>query len=294
MLYDIRQVTTYTYSAPVRAARQMLRMTPVDRPGHQHVIAHVLDIDPDAAELERDTDFFGNAVIRLTLDAPHTRLVIAARSRVEVASAALPDPEATMSVEEIRTLALKSPSLGPHGPVHGLFASRTIPLDAVITDWVAPGFAGDRPILAGGLELMRRIHADFAYIPGATHAATLPAEAFAAKSGVCQDFAQVMIAGLRGLGLPARYVSGYLRTEPPEGQPRLEGADATHAWVEIWCGPKHGWIGLDPTNALAVNDDYVILAVGRDYADVSPVDGVIIASGEHGLSVAVDVVPVLR
>lgn len=149
-------------------------------------------------------------------------------------------------------------------------------------------------MLEAALELMHRVHDDFTYQPGATVVTTAPHEAFAAKAGVCQDFAQVMIAGLRGLGLPARYVSGYLRTILPEGQPRLEGADATHAWVEVWCGPAFGWIGLDPTNAIPAGDDHIILAVGRDYADVSPVDGVIVTSGDHILAVGVDVVPVVR
>lgn len=294
MLYDIRQTTTYSYQVPVRVARQVLRMTPVDRIGHQHVIAHMLDIEPEAAELERDIDFFGNGVIRLTLDQPHHHLSISTRSRVEVLATPLPNPAATPTVDEVRAAAVAALDIGPDAPVHGLFASRLVSIDAPITDWAAPGFSGARPILEAGLELMHRIHDEFAYRPGATFVTTTPMEAFQARIGVCQDFAQVMIAGLRGLGLPARYVSGYLRTEPPEGQPRLEGADATHAWVEIWCGHKAGWIGLDPTNAIPAGDDYVILAIGRDYADVSPVDGVIVASGDHILSVGVDVVPVER
>ena len=292
MLYDIRQTTSYSYQVPVRVVRQVLRMTPVDRPGHQHVIAHMLDVDPEPAELMRGLDFFGNGLAWLTIDQPHGHLQITTRSRVEVSARALPDAAETPLVDDVRTLALEQPDLGPEAPAHGLFQSRAVPLDAEITDWAATSFRGDRPMLEAGLELMTRIKDDFAYQPGATHVATTPLEAFTTRAGVCQDFAQVMIAGMRGLGLPARYVSGYLRTIPPEGQPRLEGADATHAWVEIWCGPQHGWIGLDPTNAIPAGDDHIILAVGRDYADVSPVDGVIVSSGDHILSVGVDVAPV--
>lgn len=294
MLYDIRQTTSYTYAAPVRVARQVLRMTPMDRPGHQHVIAHVLDLSPEAAELERGVDFFGNGLTWLTLEQPHDYLQISTRSRVDVSATPLPDAAATPTVDDVRTTADGTFDLGAESPVHGLFASRAIPVDASITDWCATSCSGDRPILAAGLELMNRIKDDFTYEPGSTHVTTTPHEAFVARRGVCQDFAQVMIAGLRGLGLPARYVSGYLRTVPPEGQPRLEGADATHAWVEIWCGKDTGWIGLDPTNAIPAGNDHIILAVGRDYADVAPVDGVIVASGNHMLAVGVDVIPVAR
>lgn len=294
MLYDIRQTTTYSYQVPVRVVRQVLRMTPVDRVGHQHIIANMLDIDPEPAELERGTDFFGNGLTWLTIDQPHGHLSITTRSRVDVTSTPLPDPAATLFVDELRALAMEQQDLGPSAAVHGLFPSRAIPLDPEITDWAGSSFRGDRPVLEGGLELMHRIRDEFTYQPGATIVTTSPREAFVARKGVCQDFAQVMICGLRGLGLPARYVSGYLRTIPPEGQPRLEGADATHAWVELWCGPMVGWIGLDPTNAIPACDDHIILAVGRDYADVAPVDGVIVTSGDHLLSVGVDVVPVVR
>lgn len=294
MLYDIRQTTTYSYTVPVRVARQVLRMTPVDRLGHQHVIAHMLDLSPEAAEIEHGSDFFGNGLTWLTLEQPHDYLEISTRSRVEVTATPLPEPAATESVDAVRAAGQTEFDVGPRSPVHGLFPSRAIPLDAAITEWTQTSFPADRPILEAGLELMHRIKDDFVYEPGSTLVTTPPHEAFAARRGVCQDFAQVMICGLRGLGLPARYVSGYLRTVPPEGQPRLEGADATHAWVELWCGPEVGWIGLDPTNAIPAGDDHIILAVGRDYADVAPVDGVIIASGEHILAVGVDVIPVER
>jgi transglutaminase-like putative cysteine protease len=147
-------------------------------------------------------------------------------------------------------------------------------------------------VFEAACELMGRVRRDFRYDPEATEVSTPIREAFAQRHGVCQDFAHIMIAGLRGLGLPAAYVSGYLRTIPPPGQPRLEGADATHAWVMIWCGPETGWIGLDPTNDLIVGDDHIITATGRDYADVSPLDGVLVGPGSQKLDVKVDVIPV--
>lgn len=294
MLYDIRQTTSYSYGGPVRATRQVLRLSPVDRKGHQHVVMHMLDISPRPSELERGRDFFGNGVAFMVMDAPHDRLEICSRSRVEVNVAPLPDPAMTPSVAVAREAALANADLGPASPVHGLYASRSVPLDLAITDWAAQSCPDERPVLEAAMEVMTRIHADFAYRPGATTVTTLPSEAFVARSGVCQDFAHVMIAGLRGLGLSARYVSGYLRTVPPEGEQRLEGADATHAWVEVWCGEEIGWIGLDPTNAIPAGEDHVILAVGRDYADVSPVDGVMVSSGGQILAVGVDVIPVER
>jgi transglutaminase-like putative cysteine protease len=167
-----------------------------------------------------------------------------------------------------------------------------VTLDPEICEYARASFSGERPILDGAAELMRRIKTDFVYDVGATTVSTMPAAAFALRRGVCQDFAHVMISGLRGLGLPAAYVSGYLRTVPRPGQARLEGADAMHAWVMVWCGDAVGWRGLDPTNAIPAGEDHIVLAIGRDYSDVAPIAGVVFASGEQRLAVAVDVVPV--
>jgi transglutaminase-like putative cysteine protease len=147
-------------------------------------------------------------------------------------------------------------------------------------------------VLAAAMDFNRRLHADFTYDPAATEVSTPISEVLRHRRGVCQDFAHLMIAGLRGLGIPAAYVSGYLRTLPPPGEEKLAGADATHAWVAVWCGMRAGWIGLDPTNAIPAGTDHVVLARGRDYADVAPVAGVVVASAGHEVSVAVDVRPV--
>jgi transglutaminase-like putative cysteine protease len=167
-----------------------------------------------------------------------------------------------------------------------------VPLDVQISDYARASFALGRPVLDGAIDMMRRIKTDFVYDIGATTVETTPAMAFALRRGVCQDFAHIMISGLRGLGLPAGYVSGYLRTVPKPGRPRLEGADAMHAWVMVWCGPQTGWRGLDPTNAIVAGEDHVVLATGRDYADVAPIDGTVFASGKQQLEVAVTVTPV--
>ena len=163
---------------------------------------------------------------------------------------------------------------------------------AEVIAYARKSFAPLRPVLEAASELMARIRNDFDYDPDATEVSTPLAEAFRERHGVGQDFAHIMIAGLRGLGLPAAYVSGYIRTIPPPGQKRLEGSDASHAWVMLWCGPETGWIGLDPTNDLIVADDHIVTAYGRDYADVSPLDGVLVGPGSQKVGVAVDVIPV--
>jgi len=195
----------------------------------------------------------------------------------------------TPAWERVRDEAFGCADVGARSPVHFLFPSRQVSLDPEIRDYARESFKPIRPLLAGAVDLMHRIRTDFKYDPKATVISTPLNEVFERRHGVCQDFAHVMIAGLRGLGLPAAYVSGYLRTIPPPGKPRLQGADATHAWVSLWCGLEIGWVGFDPTNDLLVENDHIVLAVGRDFSDVSPVDGIIVGSRKQKLAVAVDV-----
>lgn len=289
MIYRIRHVTTYSYEAPVATARCVLRLTPANGPGQERLASRVR-IAPEA-RLSEETCFFGATLTHAAIDAPHRALVIEATARVHVTRSvpALPDDDPT--VASVRVAAAGSRARGADAPVHGLFASQAVPIADEITDWAAACLPEDGGVFAGAVALMTRIRETFAYAPGETDVATPTLAAFRARAGVCQDFAHVMIAGLRGLGLPARYVSGYLRTIPPEGAERLVGADATHAWVDVWCGADLGWIGFDPTNALLVGPDHIVLAFGRDYADVSPVDGVVVSSGGQSLTVSVDVAP---
>ena len=183
-------------------------------------------------------------------------------------------------------------SLDADCPAIALYPSRRVALFDEATAYAKQSFGPHRPIFDATSELARRIRSDFTYDPEATEVNTPAAEAFDRRRGVCQDFAHIMIAALRGLGLPALYVSGYIRTVPPPGKARLAGADASHAWVSVWCGQEFGWLGLDPTNAIPVGDDHIVIAVGRDYSDVAPVEGVILSSGGQKLDVAVDVIPV--
>lgn len=291
MIYDIRQVTTYDYASPVAFSTHVTRLIPRDRPGQQ-VMAATLEVSPAPSTRDDRLDFFGNAVTRLTLEAPHEQLRLTMNARVRVDAPAPLDPSTTPAWEKVRDMAMGSAALDPASPAHFLFSSRRVARSTAIRAYAMESFLPGRPVLEAGLDLTRRIQRDFAYDQEATDSATPPDEAFRLKRGVCQDFTHIMIAGLRGLGLPAAYVSGFLRTIAPPGAKRLEGADATHAWVSLWCGPQIGWQGLDPTNGMRTGTDHVVLALGRDYADVSPTDGIVIAAGDHDLTVAVDVVPV--
>lgn len=291
MKYDIRHVTTYGYSAPVPFSRCVLRVTPVCTSGQQ-VIEADIHLDPAPDMIAHETDFFGNRQVRVDFSKPHQRLEIRTTARIDVSRAAPPDRMPSPHWEHVRGEAAATGDLAASSPVHGLFASRVVPLSEAALAYARPSFPTGREIYAGALDLTRRIKADFAYDPEATDVATPLDVALKLKRGVCQDFAHVMIAGLRGLGIPALYVSGYLRTIPPKGQPRLEGADATHAWVDVWCGETLGWIGLDPTNGIAAGESHIVLARGRDYADVPPVEGIVITSSDRWLAVSVDVAPV--
>ena len=291
MIYDLRHVTTYAYSRPVPFARCILRLQPRND-GGQSVQSSELIVTPRPAERDDGVCFFGNRMTTLTIAKPHRELKIEMRARVEVRRPQAPFPALTRSWEEVGEQALASASLAPDSPAHHLYPSRLVPPVAAVTDYARNSFPQRRPVIEGATELMARIKTDFTYDPEATEVSTPLEEAFRQRHGVCQDFAHVMIAGLRGLGLPAAYVSGYIRTVPPPGQKRLEGADASHAWVMLWCGPETGWIGLDPTNDLIVADDHIVTAFGRDYADVSPLDGVVIGPGSQKIGVAVDVIPI--
>jgi len=296
MIYDIRQTTTYSYASPVTYSRHVLRLTPIDRAG-QRVHAAALDIAPAPIERREGGDFFGNRMTSIELDQPHDTLSVRVAARVAVKhdalAAAYVTPDATPPWEDVRHSAFASVDLTPNSPTHYLFASRQVSLDPEIRAYAAESFSPGRPVLAAAIDLMRRIKADFVYEIGATTASTTPPMSFALRRGVCQDFAHIMISGMRGLGLPAAYVSGYLRTgQSPHGD-KLAGADAMHAWLLAWCGETAGWIGLDPTNGIFAGEDHVVLAIGRDYADVAPIDGVIFASGGQRLAVSVSVTPVL-
>jgi transglutaminase-like putative cysteine protease len=290
MLYQIRHVTRFDYAEPVGFARCNLRLKPILWSG-QELHDYALSIEPGGRTSPARAEAGLANVVRLVVAQAATSLTIESRCRITV-DRAIPVPDAgDPTLAQIARMARESRDPGPASPAAYLFPSPLIPLDAEIAAWCAEDLDPGRNALEAGIALAQRIQREFSFDPTATLVDTPPHEAFAKRGGVCQDFAQIMISGLRAAGLPAAYASGYLRTLPPPGQPRLVGADATHAWVLLWCGPARGWVGIDPTNGIWMASDHVIIAVGRDYTDIAPVDGVILGSGAQNMQVSVDVEP---
>jgi transglutaminase-like putative cysteine protease len=288
ILLSVSHRTTYHYSTLVETAQHLATIRPLAC-AWQRVVSHDERIEPAPSYQHSRIDGFGNDVLYFALDAPHERLQFVSETTVQLTPRwANLDPAATPAWESVAD-ALRYRAGGTCLPqTEFCFASPNIALSAALRDYALPSFAPGTAIVAGAIDLMHRIHADFAYKPSATMFDTPAERAFELKSGVCQDFAQVMIGCLRALGLPARYVSGYLRNDPPPGQPRLIGADASHAWVSVHC-PQSGWIDLDPTNDVLADVDHITLAIGRDYSDVSLLRGMILGGGAHRVEVAVHV-----
>lgn len=291
MIYDIRHVTRFDYGRPVAFARCNLRLKPILWSGQQ-VERYELAITPDGETRPALAEAGLANVTRLVVTERVRTLTIESVSRVVVdRPVPVPQPD-DPTLAEVAALARVNRDLSPAGPSAYLYPSPLIPLDADIAAWCAQELDPDRNALEAGIALARRIQREFAFDPAATLVDTPPREAFLKRRGVCQDLTQIMITGLRAAGLPAAYVSGYIRTIPPPGQERLIGADATHAWVMLWCGPARGWIGVDPTNGILMAGDHIIMAMGRDYAEIAPIDGIVLGSGAQKMDVSVDVAPV--
>ena len=280
--------TTYHYSTYVETAQHLATIRPIACPW-QHVISRHERIEPEPSYLHSRIDAFGNDVLYFALDTPHERLQLVSETTVALTPRWTElDADATPGWEDVAE-SLRFCVGGVFRPeAEYCFGSPNIALRPSLRAYALPSFTPGRPLVAGAIDLMHRIYEDFAYKPSATLFDTPAERAFELKSGVCQDFAQVMIGCLRSLGLPARYVSGYLRNDPPPGHPRLIGADASHAWVSVHC-PGSGWIDLDPTNDVLADLDHVTLAIGRDYSDVSLLRGTILGGGAHRMEVGVTV-----
>ncbi|GLQ08390.1 transglutaminase [Devosia yakushimensis] len=291
MLYDVRLDLHYDYDAPVHGGRHLIRVAPITVPGIQRVIASRLSFEPRPQRESTFTDFFGNAVTTLTYLTPHDHLDIRLTARVQVEDTH-PPADLSPSVDQLRQEVTRFWSVESDSPHHFLAESGSVQLVPAITGYSQAVIGDTASVLSAANALCMAIHRDFIYDPKATDVQTTPAEAFALRKGVCQDFAHVMIAGLRGVGIPAGYVSGFLRTNPPPGKPRLEGADAMHAWVRVWCGQHMGWVEFDPTNAMIAGADHISIGHGRDYADISPIVGVLKTHGSHETTQSVDVIRV--
>lgn len=288
--YAIKHVTTYTYTEPVSLCQNVshLAIRPHDR---QRAEATTLAITPEPAVIEERVDYFGNPVHYFTVQEPHRELTVEASFEVGVELQAAIDPGVTPVWETVRDCLPHDRSPDWLDAYQFVFDSRFAGAELPYAAYAASSFPTGRPILEGALHLAHRVHTEFTYDAKATTVATPVAEVFENRRGVCQDFAHLLLACFRSLGLAARYVSGYLATVPPPGQTRLVGADAGHAWVSIFCGDA-GWVDLDPTNDVIPDDRHVLVAWGRDYEDVSPLKGVILGGGKHTVKVAVDVIPI--
>ena len=286
--YAVRHATLYQYSAPVDLGLHQLRLTPFAI-GRQSVVNHTIEIVPEPESLVEFTDHFGNGVQSATIESRHQEFSVVLQATIEIADADGSPLADGPAWETIRAAMQGDGFPEPPEIAEFTYASPLAQHDEGATAYAAQSFPSGALMVPALRDLLARMRADFAYTPGVTDITTSVAQVMQSRAGVCQDFAHVMIAGLRGLGLPARYVSGYLRTYPPEDGTALQGADASHAWVSVWCGAEIGWIDCDPTNNLIVNDEHIAVAYGRDFSDVTPLRGVILGGGQHNLSVAVTV-----
>ena len=287
--YRVRHETTYQYAHTAEHAWQRAHLRPRVTP-YQRLLHHALVIVPEPTECRTDQDYFGNSVERFALARAHTALSVHADSIVEV-STHVPAPDAVSPPwEDARDALAKGGAASRFEFAQFVLASPAVPLSKACGQFSATEFTPGRRWLDALSGLARRIHREFEFDPSATTVATPIDEVLRLRRGVCQDFAHLMVACLRAIGLPARYVSGYLLTHPPAGRPRLVGADASHAWVSAWC-PGLGWVDADPTNGKLADTEFVTLAWGREYSDVTPLRGVVRGGGEHTLTVAVTVEP---
>jgi transglutaminase-like putative cysteine protease len=288
VIYDIRHKTTFTYEEVVSVSHHVLHLVPRVHP-RQRCLETSLTFEPPQSADSEANDYFGNPVHYLTVQQPHERLVVEARSRVEV-FAAEPLNLAVSAPWEAVLHSLGSPESDVLQAHQFAFDSPYVATGDSIQDYAAQSFPSGRPILEAVMDLTGRMFREFEYQGGVSDISTPVQDVLEMRKGVCQDFAHLQIACLRGLGLPARYVSGYVLTRPPEGKEKLIGSDASHAWISVWSGER-GWVDFDPTNNLIPSSEHITVAWGRDYGDVSPINGFIVGGGAHQVSVAVDVIP---
>jgi transglutaminase-like putative cysteine protease len=290
MTYRIVHRTLYDYAAPVSVSQHVARLAP-RATATQSREDFSLEISPLPSLRTEHQDYFGNQLCLFSIQQVHQKLEIITRSRVTVRASAPPAPEAAPAWEEVAALFRDPVSPEVVQPYEFVFDSPHVRASLELADYARASFPAGTPLLTGVADLNRRIFSDFKYDPKATTVATPLEEVLEKRRGVCQDFAHLGIAFLRSLGLPTRYVSGYLRTHPPEGQPRLVGADASHAWFSVFC-PGPGWVDFDPTNNCLPGAEHITVAYGRDFGDVSPVAGILTGGGKHEVKVSVDVAEV--
>jgi len=290
VIYRVRHRTTYHYEDPVSVSHHVLRLTPRNLPKQTCRQSHVR-ILPAPQVTSSHCDYFGNMLTSFTLYETHECLIVEANSDLEASPVDPPDFSASPPWDTVGESLAGEPTGETLDAWQFVFDSQRVRSNPQLAAYARESFPEGRPLLAAVLDLTRRIHQDFRFDKKATEVATPVETFFEKRRGVCQDFAHLQIGCMRSLGLPARYVSGYLRTMPPPGRPRLVGADASHAWCSAWC-PGTGWVDFDPTNNCVPSDGHITVAWGRDYSDVSPIFGVLLGGARHNLRVEVDVLPV--
>ncbi|MCA9773915.1 MAG: transglutaminase family protein [Myxococcales bacterium] len=287
--YRVRHTTIFHYSGPASISLNQAFLSPRNTPAQICVDSKLL-IEPQPVVSSIREDFFGNAAIFFTVQGPHEQLKVTVTSLVDTSRALTPHPLSTPAWDATPEMLERDGGAAGIDARQFLFDSDYATAFPELVDYGRPSFAPGRPILDAVLDLTHRIHTEFAFDPTATTVSTPLREVLERRRGVCQDFAHLQIACLRGLGIATRYVSGYLLTNAPPGGARLIGADASHAWLAFFC-PGFGWLDVDPTNDLMPSEKHITLAWGRDYGDVSPIRGVVIGGGSQALTVAVDVAP---
>lgn len=290
MFYKIIHRTTYRYKYPVSVGNHVACLIPRVLPDRQSAQCAVF-VSPAPVTRSERVDFFGNRISIFTVQEPHRELVVEARSNVAVEERALGELSDSMPWEDAAALLPRDRSAEGLAAYQFGFESPRIRIREEFAAYARESFTLGRPMAEALVDFTARMHRDFRFDTKGTNVRTPAEEVFKKRRGVCQDFAHVQIACLRSLGLAARYVSGYLRTYPPPGKPRLIGADASHAWVSAYC-PGLGWLDVDPTNNVVPTDGHVTVAWGRDYGDVSPLRGLVLGGGAHKLRVSVDMEPV--
>jgi transglutaminase-like putative cysteine protease len=289
MLYAISHCTMYSYESAVSVSMHRLHLRPREL-STQVLMEFSLEIEPAPAEETEELDYYGNPATFLAVESPHRTFTVTAHSKVRVAAPSLPEPADTIPWETAQERCASDTLTADSEAGEFLFDSPQIIRAPDFADYAAPSFTPGRPIMDAVIDLVARIYDDFKFDRRATNVATPVSEVLRKRRGVCQDFAHLAICCLRSIGLPARYVSGYIETSPPPGTQRLIGADASHAWFAFWC-PDFGWIAADPTNDTLAGRRHITVAWGRDFSDVSPVQGVVVGGGRHGLGVGIDVSP---
>ena len=287
MKYQVRHTTKFAYSEAVPVCHNLVHLAPRVLP-RQTCDAFRLLIHPEPLHVQHRRDYFGNEVTFFSIDQPHRGLTVTATSRVAVAAVPVIAASETPPWDALAARLRTDRAAATLDAYQYVADSPSIKPFAALSEYAKASFPAGRPILEAVLDLTARVHREFSYDPRATTIRTPIREVFENRHGVCQDFAHLQIACLRSIGLAARYVSGYLRTLPPPGKPRLVGADASHAWLSVYCGAA-GWVDVDPTNNVVVSTDYIVVAWGRDYTDVCPIQGVIVGGGDHKMHVSVDV-----